>query len=219
MLVVFLRGVILYIVVVFSARLMGKRQLGELSPAELVITILISNVATLTMEDISIPLIMGVVPIVTLVCLDVIVSYLTLRSRKARRIISGQPRVIISDGKIDQKALLELRYTVDDIFSSLRGLGIFNIESVQYAVVETTGSISVLQKPEFLPITPDYQKTHEKPSDPPKVLISDGELIVKENKKLMLELERRSLKPSDIFLCTIDSNGKLYITRKEGDKK
>lgn len=217
MLIVFIRGIILYVLVVFSARLMGKRQLGELSPAELVITILISNIATLTLEDPDVPLIMGMVPILTLVCLDVIISCVTLKHRGFRRIISGQPRIIISGGVIDQKALKDLRYTVDDVCASLRTQGIFNLSEVQYAIVETTGTISVLQKAGNKPLTPSTLKTPEESCDPPVCMIADGDLIANgeaahQVKKL---LKSKHLDIKDVFICTRDANGKFDIVKKE----
>lgn len=217
MLVVFIRGIILYILVVFAARLMGKRQLGELSPAELVVTILISNIATLTMEEPSVPLIMGIVPILTLVCLDVTVSYITLKSRFVRRIISGQPRIIITNGSFDQKALKELRYTVDDVFAALRSQGIFDISEVQYAVVETTGTISVLQKAPNRPLTPDSLASPEDSCDPPVCLISDGNLIADSEQKKEIEnfLKQKQIKISDVFVCTRNAQGELDIIMKD----
>lgn len=217
MLIVFIRGIILYVLVVFSARLMGKRQLGELSPAELVITILISNIATLTLEDTDVPLVMGIVPILTLVCLDVIVSYITLKHRGFRRLMSGQPRIIISGGAIDQKALKDLRYTVDDVCASLRTQGIFDLSEVQYAIVETTGTISVLQKAPNKPLTPETLKAPEESCDPPVCMIADGDLIANgdsasEVRKL---LKKKHLEIKDVFICTRDSSGKFDIIKKE----
>ncbi|MBR5121006.1 MAG: DUF421 domain-containing protein [Oscillospiraceae bacterium] len=148
MLIVFIRGIIVYITVIFAIRIMGKRQLGQLSPTELVITILISNIATLSMEDTQTPLILGIVPILTLVCLDIFVSYAILKSPKLRKIVSGSPKIIICEGKMDFKALRQLRLTIDDVEEALRQNGIFNVNQVQYAVVETTGNISVLEKKE-----------------------------------------------------------------------
>ena len=177
MLIVFIRGIILYILVISSVRLMGKRQIGELSPSELVITILISNIATLAMEDVSVPLFTGIIPIMTLVCLDVLVSYICMKSRRIRHTISGKPKIVISNGVIDQKELKTLRYTVDDLMSSLRTQGIFDITQVQYAVVETNGVISALLKADYLPLTPKTAAQPETPSDPPQALISDGDLI------------------------------------------
>ena len=216
MLIVFIRGIILYILVIFSARLMCKRQLGELSPAELVITILISNIATLTMEEPAVPLIMGVVPILTLVCLDVTASYITLRFRSIRRAFSGQPRIIISNGEVDQKALKDLRYTVDDVCASLRAQGIFDLSQVQYAVVETTGSISVLQKAPNRPLTPSSLAKPEESCDPPVCLIADGDLIADGTSasEIKKELKKKHLEINDVFICTRDANGKLYIVRK-----
>ncbi len=217
MLIVFIRSIILYILVVFSARLMGKRQLGELSPAELVITILISNIATLTLEDPDVPLIMGMIPILTLVSLDVIISCITLKHRGFRRIISGQPRIIISGGVVDQKALKDLRYTVDDVCASLRSQGIFDLSEVQYAIVETTGTISVLQKAPNKPLTPSTLATPEKSCDPPVCMIADGELIANGDSARDVEkaLKKKHIEIKDVFICTRDASGKLDIVKKE----
>ena len=146
MTVVFIRAVILYCVLIFSVRLMGKRQIGELQPSELAITILISNIATLPVEDLSIPLITGLLPVLTLVCLDVLMSWLSVKSKKMRGIVSGEPVIIISDGKVDQQKLYNLRFTTDDLMEAIRTQGIFDLEEVQFAVVETTGRVSVYPK-------------------------------------------------------------------------
>lgn len=136
----FLRTMILYIVIVVAVRIMGKRQLGELSPTELVITILISNIATLPIEDTNIPLTAGLVSIFTLVACEVLVSGILLKSPKMRKIVSGSPRVLIRDGVIDQKQLSDLRLSIDDLTAQLRGQGCFDINQVAFAVVETTGN-------------------------------------------------------------------------------
>lgn len=220
MLIVFLRGILLYILVIFAVRLMGKRQIGELTPSELVITILVSNIATLAMEDVSVPLLTGVVPILTLVCLDVISGYICLRSRKIRHIVSGRPKVIISNGVIDQKALRELRYTVDDLMSALRTQAIFDISEVQYAVVETTGAVSAYLKPENQPLT--QSTTSAPPADPPQAIVSDGDYIGSAGARvnmtrdrLLKELKRKHLEIGDVFLCTADAEGNLKIIKKD----
>ncbi len=212
MLTIFIRGIMLYALVIASARLMGKRQLGELSPGELVITILISNIATLCMEDTDLPLISGLVPILTLVSIDVIVSYLCLKSRKLRRAVSGSPKVIINQGKLDQSMLRSLRYSVEDVLAALRGKDIFDISQVQYAIVETTGSISVLLKEPHLPLSRDSVQSPKKSSDPPKVIIMDGEIIDKQ------AAAKYELSAEDIFLCTEDSKGKIVVIKKEVKK-
>lgn len=226
MLIVFIRGIIVYALVIFATRIMGKRQLGELSPSELVITILISNIATLSMEDPSLPMLTGIIPILTLVCLDILASFAALKSRKLRHLISGRPKVIISNGKIDQAVMKELRFTMDDVCASLRSSGVFNIDEVQYAVVETTGTISVLQKAENLPLTPKTLASPEKAQNPPQVIISDGDIIASgmaganlDEKELRAKLKRKHLEPQDILMCTIDADGALNIIPKENKDK
>ena len=164
--IVFIRVLIIYALIILSLRLMGKRQIGQLQPSELVVTILVSNIATMAIEDSNVPLIGGIIPILTLVSFDVLISAMTLRYKKMRRIVSGTPRVIIRDGKIDQKQLKELRFTIDDMMEELRGKDIFDVRDVAFAIVETTGSLSVYPKFTAQPATA-----------PPVVLIADGVVI------------------------------------------
>ena len=128
--IVLIRSLILYILVIFAVRLMGKRQLGELQPSELVITILVSNIATLPIEDLNIPLIVGISPILSLVCFEVLTSWFSMKHIALRRIISGRPKIVISDGRIDKKVMSELRFSVDDLLTALRGNGVFDLSEV-----------------------------------------------------------------------------------------
>lgn len=226
MLIVFIRGIIVYFLVIFATRIMGKRQIGDLSPSELVITILISNIATLAMEDPAASLITGVIPILTLVCLDILASYAALKSRKLRHIISGRPKVIISNGKLNQQVMSELRFTVDDVCASLRNGGVFDIEEVQYAVVETTGTISVLLKSQHQPLTPETLSKSEPSQDPPQTLISDGDIVASgmkgaglDERELRKELKRKHLEPSGVLLCLMKPDRTLYIIPKEKEQK
>lgn len=222
MLIVFFRAVILYIVIIFSMRLMGKRQLGELQPSELVITILMSNIATLPIEDVNIPMIMGVVPIFTLVCLDVIMSHLSLVSRKFRRIISGSPKIIISDGKIDQALMKKLRFSIDDLLESLRSVQVFDISEVQLAIVETTGKISVYEKQNKQSCTPEDLGIQKQEQNPPQLVIDDGEIV--ENALNFLKLDKKWLdktlkkekcRAEDVFIMTADPQGEYTLIRKD----
>ena len=222
MLIVFIRSIILYVVIVFSIRLMGKHQLGELSPNELVITILISNIATLPAENSEIPLIRGIVPVLTLVCLDVIVSTLAFKSRKIRRLVSGSPKVIISDGKVIQKELKNIRYTTNDLMESMRNQGIFDISEVQYAIVETNGKLSFYLKAPFQPLTPESQKHTIPTSNPPVTIIDDGEIITSSmdsinmtQKQLDLYLSRNNIAPKEVYLFSTDGKNKNILIRKE----
>ncbi|MDR0917969.1 MAG: DUF421 domain-containing protein [Oscillospiraceae bacterium] len=148
MLTIFFRTVILYIIVVFVVRLMGKRQIGQLGPTELVITILISNIATLPLEDHDIPLMLGVIPILTLACLDIFMSYITMKSKKIRQVVEGHPKIIIRDGKPNEQVMSELRFSLDELLTSVRAKDIQNIKDVQLAIVETNGTVSVFEKPQ-----------------------------------------------------------------------
>ena len=225
MLVVFLRAVVLYVLIIIAVRLMGKRQIGELQPSELVVTILMSNIATLPVEDISIPMIMGIVPIFTFVSLDVFMSQLAMKSRRLRRLFSGEPKVIIREGKIDQQTMRDLRYTVDDLTESLRGCSVFELSEVQLAVVETTGKISVMKKQSLDNPTRQDLKIKAEDMDPSVVVISDGEIsgaalesLGRDRKWLESITAAAGAAPEQIFIMTADKSGKYSIIKKEKAK-
>ncbi|MBQ9375909.1 MAG: DUF421 domain-containing protein [Ruminococcus sp.] len=222
MLIVFFRAIILYIIIIFSIRLMGKRQLGELQPSELVVTILMSNIATLPIEDINIPMLMGVIPIFTLVCLDVGLSYLTMKSRRFRKVVSGSPKIIITNGKIDQKQMKKLRFTIDDLMESLRSEQVFDIAEVQLAVVETTGKITVYQKPEKQPCNCEDMGITKPATNPPQLIVDDGEIVENALSYLSLDkkwlesaLKKEKCKLDDVFLMTADEDKKYKLVRRE----
>lgn len=222
MLIVFFRAIILYALVIFSIRLMGKRQIGELQPSELVITILVSNIATLPIEDTTIPMATGIIPMLSLVSLDVIMSTLTLRSRKLRQIVSGSPKVIISNGVIDQKQMKKLRYSVDDLMESLHDYNIFDISEVQYAIVETTGKISVMQKKDYQPLSPSDIELYRQSKNPPQILIDDGvvmhgavEFLGLDMKFIHEILSKNNVETSDVFLMSCDEDKNYKLIKKE----
>lgn len=222
MAIVLIRAILLYIVIALCLRLMGKRQLGELQPSELVVTILISNIAAIPVEDSSVPMIMGVVPIVTLVCLDVIVSGIMLKSTKMRKLIIGSPRIIISEGKILQNEMKRLRYTVDDLMESMRNEQIFDVSQIHYAIVETTGKINFLLKKDCQPAEKQDVNAGGSTENPPSVIIRDG---IRDNEQMRLlglgekwltkTLREKNLSEKDVFLMTADKNGKFGIVEKE----
>ena len=223
---IFICALILYFVVIFSVRLMGKRQLGELQPSELVITILISNIATLPLEDTAIPLLPGILPILSMVCFEVIISWFSLKSRRLRRVICGSPKIIIRNGQIEQDTMRELRLSIDDLMTALRGNQVFSIEEVQFAIVETTGSVSVYLKKEHQPFTLQDADLHPKTIDPPVTLIADGTLsrnalhsLQKEHSWVAAELQRRKLQEKDVFLLTADRNGICTCIPKQFHEK
>lgn len=218
MFTVFFRAMILYIVIIASMRLMGKRQLGDLQPSELVVTLMLSNIATLPVENIDIPMTMGVIPIFTIVGIDVIISHISLRSRLLRRVMSGSSKIIISHGKLDQKMLKDLRFTVDDIMQSLRSQQIFDISQVQLAVVETTGTISVYQKKEYQEVTCGDMGIQEREGDPPQLIVDGGKVIEGSLKSLGFNrqwldrvLKEKGHRVRDIFMMTADGGGETVI--------
>lgn len=213
MLTIIIRSVILFSLVIAALRLMGKKQLGELQPSELVTTILISNIATLSLEDPSMPMILGIVPILMIVCIDVLMSGIMMKSVRFRKLITGSPRVIISDGKIDQKEMRNLRYTIDDVLEAMRDSEIFDLNHVRYAIVETTGKINFFRK--------DEGKT-----DPPGVIIKDGILIEEGLVKAGLgrkwlddTLKRRNTEQKSVFLLTACGDGSYTMILKEEKRK
>lgn len=222
MAIVLIRAIVLYVVITFSLRLMGKRQLGELQPSELVVTILISNIAAIPVEDSSIPMIMGIVPILTLVSIDVIVSSIMLKSAKFRKLMIGSPRIIVSEGRVLQKEMKKLRYTVDDLTAAMREQQIFDLCEVQYAIVETTGKINFLQKK-------DYQSAAKKDvgaggstENPQAVVIRDGIADFEQLDILGLgrgwlneKLRENNTTIKSVFLMTADKNGKCTVIRRQ----
>ncbi|MBD5130673.1 MAG: DUF421 domain-containing protein [Ruminococcaceae bacterium] len=223
MAIVLIRAVILYIVITFSLRLMGKRQLGELQPSELVVTILISNIAAIPVEDSSVPMIMGIVPILTLVCLDVIMSGIMLKSAKVRKLMIGSPRIIISEGDILQKEMKRLRYTVDDLTEAMREQQIFDITQIHYAIVETTGKINFLLKKDYQPAEKQDVGKGGSTDNPPSVIIRDG---ITDNEQLRLLglgeqwltkiLRENNVGIKGVFLMIADRNGNHTIIKKAG---
>lgn len=222
MTIVFIRAIILYALIIFAIRLMGKRQIGELQPSELVITILVSNIATLPIEDTTIPMLMGIVPILVLVCLDVIMSGITLKSRFFRRIVSGSPKIIIRDGEIDQKQMEILRFSIDDLMESLHAYNIFDISEVQFAIVETTGQVSVYQKFPYQTVTNQGLKVCEKVQDPPAIVIDDGillqdalESVGYDTAWLARILAENHVTVREVFLLSVAPDGIYTLVKKQ----
>ncbi len=179
---------------------MGKRQIGELQPSELVTTIVISNIAAIPIENLGSPLINGVVPIIMLACFEVILSAINLKSKIFRRVVSGTPLMVIRNGTIDQQALRDLRFSIDDLMEQLRGSGYFNLDEIAYAIVETNGRISVYNKFDSRPVTcGDLNITPPEYDGIPVIIISDG------------IIEKRALE-----FCNVDQNWLDKVLKKEG---
>ena len=218
MLISFLRSLILYIVVIFGMRVMGKRQLGQLQPSELVVTILISNIATLPIENSDVPLILGIVPILTLMCFEVILSVCTLKSTCLRKLVWGNTRVLIQTGRNNQQELTDLRYSVDDLMEQLRANGIFDLRQVEFVLAETNGQLSIVKKAPFETLSPKSAGIQVE-NTPPPVLVVDDRKVIEEGLKLckMSEQELKKLlkkagyRLEDVFLMTCTPQKDYYI--------
>lgn len=225
MLTVLIRSVVLYLCIMLFMRLMGKRQLGELQPAELVISVLISNIVSLPVEDPNVPLLMGIIPVAMLVGLELIVSVLSLRFRSIRTLMGGNPVVIIHNGVIDQGALKNLRFSIDDLMESLRSQGIFDLSQIQYAIVETNGTVSILPYEKDSPVTPTQLKLTLAPREVPVVVISDGMVLEDglrgasmSRKQLNRILEKEQVSVRDVFLFSADKSHRYTLIQKENKK-
>lgn len=218
MFIVLIRTVILYLLVILSMRLMGKKQIGQLEPFELAIAIMISELASLPMQDTRIPIMHGVIPIVTLLVLQTILALIQLKSEKMRAILSGKPSVLVKSGKIDILELKKEKFNINDLMEELRLQGYYNLEDIEYAILETSGQLSVIPKTELSNVTKSDLKLTVTQDSLPITLILNGR-INKENLKIINKDEnwiKEQLKKNkissitDVFLALMDSKGKFY---------
>lgn len=224
MFIVIARTAILYLVVILVFKIMGKRQIGELQPYEFAIIIMISALAAIPMEDIGIPLIFSIIPIILLLFFSIFISYLSMKSLKFRKFICGSPSIIIINGKINQKELYKLRLNINDLLEQLRIKGYHEIQDIEYALIETNGEISVLPKSQKRPVTPEDLNLDTKYEGLQHSLIIDG-VALKENLKevdlneewLRKELLKYNInKFSDVLYAAIDTAGNLIFQKKGG---
>lgn len=219
---ILLRGVIVYITVIISVRLMGKRQIGELQPAELVTTFLLSEIASMPLQNKDISLATCIVLIFMIVGSEIIFSVLAVKSRLFRILTQGSSALVIKDGKLLQKKLSQIRYSIDDLLESLRLKDVFDISEVKYAYVETNGSLSVMLKDGSKPVTRRDLKLPVESTPLPCLVISDGKIIDKDfslcsmtEEKLEKILKKNNVRAEDIFIMTADKSGNYNIIRKE----
>jgi len=223
MLVPFVRTLILYITIIAAIRLMGKRQVGELQPGELVITILVSAVASVPLQDVDIPLLHGLVPILTLVAAEVILSDISQNHIRFRRLLTGNPVLVIKDGQLLQPAIHRLRLSIDDILANLRLAGVFDLREVKRAQVETNGQISVLLRNDQLPPTRADLGIRTDPVGPFYTIISDGRVISdnlksigRDDRWLSSILQARHVaSPKAVFFFCADAFGNMVFCEKE----
>ena len=226
MLVTFFRAIVLYIIVLAVMRLMGKREIGQLQPFELAISIMIADLAATPMAETGIPITNGIMPILGLLVMHLIISMINIKSTKARQIICGKPSLLIFRGKIDQKVLKKERFTINELEERLRDNNIFNIGDVEYAILETSGQVTVIPKPNRRPATPEDFNIEPKYEGIPYDLVIDGKVeyenlkkIGKDYKWLQKQTEKFGIKPEQALIVTIDGDNKFFCQAIEKEKK
>lgn len=222
MLIILVRTIILYILVLIVMRFMGKREIGQLQPFELAISIMIADLATIPMAELGIPITNGIIPILGLLLMHLIISILNMKSIRFRQIICGKPSILIFRGKIDEKVLKKERFTINELEERLRGANIINLGDVEYAILETSGQITVIPKPNKRATTPEDFDILPEYEGIPYDLVIDGEImrenlqkIGKDEKWLKKQLEKFNLKSEDALVVTFDGRGNIFCQKKE----
>lgn len=222
MLISLIRIIILYFFIIICMRFMGKRQLGELQPTELVITILLSEIAAIPLQDNGVPLINSVLAVLMLVSLEIINSALCLKSTKLRNLIEGNPIVVINDGVIDQKRMKQLRFSSEDLIEQLRQKDVFDINEVKYAIIETNGQLSVMLKEKNQPITQEALDSSVKEKSLQYIIVNEGRLLHKHfnecnmtEKKLKNILDENKITAEEILFMIADNLENYTIVRKD----
>ena len=223
MAIVLIRTLIVYAALLVTMRLLGKRQLGEMELSEFVLAALIADLAAHPLQDIGIPLLNGLIPILTLFCCEVLIAGLSLKSVRLRALLFGKPSVLVSHGKIDQRELRKNRFTLDELMQELRSQNVLDLSKVEYAILETDGRLNVFLFPAEAPATA-AQLGIEAP-DPgwPTVLISDGRVLGENLRRcgydrawLNRRLAERNVKGSErVFLMSVNEVGQIYLAEKE----
>lgn len=226
MLEVVFRTIVIYLVVLVVVRLMGKREIGQLSPFDFVVAIIIAELAAIPMESRSIPLWQGLVPLFTLGVLEVALSFAALYSPKVRKILDGSPQVVIKNGKILKQEMRRARYNLDDLMSQLREKGFVNVSDVEFGVLETSGRLSVIPRSQKRPVTPEDLGLCTGYEGLPTVLVMDGAVLQRELHEVGLDegwlkekLSRAGLNPDKVFLACLDTEGKLFISEDNSPSK
>ena len=222
MLLSYIRTVILYLILIAVIRMMGKRQIGQMEPSEFVVTMLVANLASIPMQDGGIPLYSGLVPILTVLGLELVLSALSMRSIRFRRLLCGKPVILIENGRILQDNLRSTRITLDELTGHLREKDVLDVTTVQYAILETDGNLSVFPYPEHLPASAKAAGIRLKKQHLPITLAADGclykhNLSVAGKSQAWVEklLREKDADLEDVLLLTVDESGKTVLLRKE----
>ena len=225
MLITFFSSIVLYIIVLIVMRLMGKREIGQLQPFELAISIMIADLASIPMTDTGVPIFNGIIPILGLLIMHLIISLINLKSSRAREIICGRPSILIYRGKINEKNLRKERFTINELEERLRGNNVINLGDVEYAILETSGQVTVIQKPDKRNTIPQDFNIMPEYEGIPYDLVVDGKIMTENLKEigknynwLKKQVEKFNMKPEEALVVTIDGKGQIFCQRKEEKK-
>lgn len=221
----FIRVLILYLLVLITMRLMGKREIGQMQPFELVIAIMIADLASVPMADVGIPITNGIIPILALLFIQLLISIINVKSIWGRRIICGKPSILVYRGKIDEKLMKKEKFTINELQERLRQNNVFSLGDVEYAILETSGQLTVIQKPEkrnTIPedfgITPEYEGIPYDLVIDGKVMHENLKAIGKDYNWLLKQVQKFKIKPEDALVVTYDGKAQIFCQAKEGKK-
>jgi len=224
MILLIIKTTILYFVVVIAMKAMGKRQIGQLQPFELVVLLIISEMAAISMQNTGVPITSSIVPIITIVILQVFLALLNLKSEKARVIICGKPTILIENGKIREDELRRTRINLNDLLEQMRAKDCFNIADVEFAILETNGHLSILLKSQKRPVQPEDLNLETKYEGLPTNIIIDGQVNHANLERTNLdenwlkqELSKRGIYSiKEVLFASLDTSGNLFVQRKAG---
>ncbi len=222
MILSYTRSIILYSLLILVIRMLGKRQIGQMEPTEFVVTMLVADLASIPMQDGGIPLLTGIIPILTVLGMELILSTLSLRSVKFRKFLCGKPVILIENGRILQKNLRKTRVTLDELIGHLRQKDVLDLRCVQFAILETNGNLSVFPYPKEMPASAKDAGIQVKPQRLPITIISDGKILYdnlqhakKDRRWLCRVLEEKQTAAENVWLLTVDSGDKIVLLEKE----
>lgn len=218
------RSLILYVLILFLIRIMGKRQIGEMQPFELVITLIIADLATIPMAETALPLIQGIIPLLTLTCLHYLICLLSRKSVSFRKLFSGKPVILMDPNGVNFENLRKLNMNFNDLTEGIHSAGYFNLEELLYVILQTNGTMTIINRAAFTPVTAQDLQIKKEPASLPLIIVTKGK-PQKENMKLA-QIDEEFIKAQaqkvnienikDILIMTLNNNGKIYIQPRQG---
>ena len=226
MLTIFIRAVILYLVLIAVIRVLGKRQLGQLEPSEVAVTMLVADLASFPMQEEQIPIWAGIVPILAVLGLEIVLSWVSMRNVKIRKLLCGKPVILMENGKFLQENMRKNRVTLDELVSQLREKDVLDPADVQYAILETGGNLSVFLYPQQRPATAKEAKIEPQEQSLPITIITDGRILDdnlkkagKDSRWLQKVLAKENTTPQETFLLTVDGQNQVRMFKKDTQKR